>query len=176
MSKNGQTRPVIRYGSGPTLAGHAFVALTERGLCALTLVAPAGLAAALAEARHRFPDAEFVEDGQAVGQVLRQVDAFVRGEATAGDLALDLIGTPFQQRVWQALRDVPRGTTCSYTELARRAGVPHAIRAVAGACASNPVAVFVPCHRIVRRDGGLGGYGGGLARKRELLRYENVPV
>jgi AraC family transcriptional regulator of adaptative response/methylated-DNA-[protein]-cysteine methyltransferase len=165
-------KQIIRYGSGPTAAGHAFAAVTDRGLCVLQLVAPRRVAAALAEMRLRFPRAELRTDPQATAALFRQLGEILAGSRTDLDVALDLHGTPFQQRVWRALREVPRGTTCSYTELARRLGAPRSVRAVAHACARNPVAVLVPCHRILRHDGRLGGYRWGLPRKRELLRRE----
>ena len=88
------------------------------------------------------------------------------------DLPLDVRGTAFQQRVWQALREIPAGETVSYAEIARRIGAPNAVRAVAGACAANPLAVAIPCHRVVRNDGGLSGYRWGVERKRALLDRE----
>ena len=88
------------------------------------------------------------------------------------DLPLDVRGTAFQQRVWQALRAIPPGSTASYAEIARRIGAPAAVRAVAGACAANPLAVAIPCHRVVRTDGGLSGYRWGIERKRALLERE----
>jgi len=88
------------------------------------------------------------------------------------DLPLDVRGTAFQQRVWDALRAIPAGVTVSYTELAQRIGSPNAVRAVAGACAANPVAVAIPCHRVVRNDGGLSGYRWGIERKRTLIDRE----
>src|SRR3954463_12992746 len=95
--------------------------------------------------------------------------------ATTGnlDLPLDVRGTAFQQRVWEALRKIPPGTTTSYTEIAKRIGAPTAVRAVARACASNVIAVAIPCHRVVRTDGALSGYRWGVERKRELLKLES---
>ena len=87
-------------------------------------------------------------------------------------LPLDVRGTAFQERVWQALSRIPPGETANYTELARRIGAPRSVRAVAGACAANPLAVAIPCHRVVRRDGGLSGYRWGVERKRALLERE----
>jgi AraC family transcriptional regulator of adaptative response/methylated-DNA-[protein]-cysteine methyltransferase len=92
----------------------------------------------------------------------------------AKEPTLDLIGTPFQQRVWSALREIPLGQTATYSQIAERVGAPKAVRAVGLACGANPVAVFVPCHRVIRSDGTLGGYRGGLARKRKLLEYEGA--
>ena len=101
-----------------------------------------------------------------------QVIGFVETPKLGLDLPLDIRGTAFQQRVWQALRDIPPGTTASYSEIARRIGAPQAVRAVAGACAANALAVAIPCHRVVRNDGALSGYRWGVSRKRALLKKE----
>ncbi len=164
---------LIRYAIAGTACGTVFVAATARGVCVLQIIEPAAVAAALEEVRQLFPRCEIVEDGRALDGVYRQIEALIGG---VGDpkVPLDLRGTAFQRKVWDALRQVPRGATATYTELAERAGVPKAVRAVASACARNPVSLFVPCHRIVRRDGGLGGYRWGLERKRDLLRREQV--
>jgi AraC family transcriptional regulator of adaptative response/methylated-DNA-[protein]-cysteine methyltransferase len=100
------------------------------------------------------------------------VVGFVDAPATGLDLPLDIRGTAFQQRVWQALRNVPAGSTASYTEIAQRIGSPQAVRAVAGACAANALAVAIPCHRVVKNDGALSGYRWGVERKRALLARE----
>jgi AraC family transcriptional regulator of adaptative response/methylated-DNA-[protein]-cysteine methyltransferase len=100
------------------------------------------------------------------------VIGFVEAPAIGLDLPLDVRGTAFQQRVWQALREIPAGATVSYSEIARRVGSPRAVRAVAGACAANMLAVAIPCHRVVRNDGGLSGYRWGVERKRALLDRE----
>jgi O-6-methylguanine DNA methyltransferase len=133
-------------------------------------------AAAVAKLRQNFAAAALVEDQPAVQPLLRQVCEFLEGRREAKDIALDLLGTPFQKHVWKTMLRVPRGTTWSYSELARRAGRPKAVRAVASACARNLVGLIVPCHRIVRLDGTLGGYGGGEACKRALLRLEQADV
>jgi AraC family transcriptional regulator of adaptative response/methylated-DNA-[protein]-cysteine methyltransferase len=172
MGTNGTLQQVIRYGSGPTAVGPVFVARTERGVCMLRLVA--GRERPLDELRRHFPRAELVQDQEAVKQALRKVDEFLAGKRAEGSIPLDLHGTPFQRRVWKVMQQVPRGQTCSYRELARRAGKPRAVRAVANACASNPVALLVPCHRIVRSDGGLGGYYWGLKKKKQLLRLDRA--
>jgi AraC family transcriptional regulator, regulatory protein of adaptative response / methylated-DNA-[protein]-cysteine methyltransferase len=162
---------LVRYAFADTPCGPVFVAATERGVCMLQLIGRNEVAAALAEVRQLIPGCEPVEDARALDGVYRQIEALVEGRQRAS-VPLDLRGTPFQQRVWHVLRQVPRGETATYTQLAERAGVPRAVRAVASACARNPVSLFVPCHRIVRRDGGLGGYRWGLERKRELLARE----
>jgi AraC family transcriptional regulator of adaptative response/methylated-DNA-[protein]-cysteine methyltransferase len=92
------------------------------------------------------------------------------------DLPLDVRGTAFQQRVWQTLRDIPTGQTVSYSEIARKIGTPKAVRAVAGACAANNIALAIPCHRVVRNDGSISGYAWGIERKRALIEREAVPL
>jgi AraC family transcriptional regulator, regulatory protein of adaptative response / methylated-DNA-[protein]-cysteine methyltransferase len=164
--------PVIRYGSGPTRVGPTFVALSERGLCTLKLLVHEDFRSALAGLRRLFPTALLREEPKAAAGVLRQVDEVLAGERPATDIPLDLQGTPFQKHVWRVMQQIPRGKTCSYSDLAKRAGRPKAVRAVGSACARNPVALLVPCHRVLHRGGGLGGYGGGLDCKRELLRIE----
>jgi AraC family transcriptional regulator of adaptative response/methylated-DNA-[protein]-cysteine methyltransferase len=165
----------IRYACRPTKHGHVFAATTERGVCMLHIIDPKRRGAALAELRRRHPNAALVEDQAALAEVFSYVDAFADGNG-GSEPALDLHGTPFQQKVWRVLRGIPAGTTATYSELARRAGVPRAVRAVASACARNPVCLFVPCHRIVRLGGGLGGYGGagGVELKRRLLELEGA--
>src|SRR5205085_11562802 len=146
--KNGTGPPVIRYGSGPTPVGPVLVGFTQRGLCALQLMADGDLPAAVAELRHKYPRAELVADARAAESLLWQVCAVLEGTQEASAVPLDMQGTPFQQRVWKALLQVPRGTTWSYSQLARKAGHPRAVRAVASCCARNPIGLIVPCHRI----------------------------
>jgi AraC family transcriptional regulator, regulatory protein of adaptative response / methylated-DNA-[protein]-cysteine methyltransferase len=167
------TTTMIQYAWRSTQLGPVFAAQTERGLCMLHLVGQKSHAASMAELRRRYPEAVIQEDEAALEEVFRNVDAWSQGD-DCSNLALDLQGTPFQQKVWRALRRVEAGKTVSYSELARRAGAPRAVRAAASACARNPVALFVPCHRIVRRDGGLGGYAGGIEHKRRLLELEGA--
>jgi AraC family transcriptional regulator of adaptative response/methylated-DNA-[protein]-cysteine methyltransferase len=165
-----QSATTIRHGTGRTPIGDVFVALSERGVCALFLQDGKSTPQLLSDVRRSFPDAEFIEDRQAAQQVVRQVTAMLAGEKS--NIALDIGGTPFQQRVWKTMCRIPRGATWSYSELARKVGKPKAVRAVANACARNPIGILVPCHRIIRDDGSLGGYGWGLERKRALLRCE----
>ena len=122
--------------------------------------------------RSWLPEAEFVEDPQKLRPLLQQIDDVLTGTLPAACIPLDLIGTAFQKRVWRELLKVPWGQTLSYSELARRVGEPRAVRAVASACARNPLAMIVPCHRVLRKDGSLGGYFWGLAKKKRLLDRE----
>lgn len=160
----------IRFGVGQCNLGAILVAATPRGLCAVTLGDdPAQLAADL---EARFPRARLIPGDADFEQWMAKVIGFVEAPRTGLDLPLDLAGTAFQLRVWQALRAIPPGSTLSYTQLAERLGLPKAVRAVAGACAANPVAVAIPCHRVVRVGGALAGYRWGLERKRALLDRE----
>jgi AraC family transcriptional regulator of adaptative response/methylated-DNA-[protein]-cysteine methyltransferase len=120
----------------------------------------------------RFPQATLREGDSDFAELVARVVALVDAPGTGADLPLDLRGTAFQQRVWQALRGIPPGHTASYAEIAARIGTPTAARAVAQACAANPLAVAVPCHRVVRQNGDLAGYRWGVARKRALLARE----
>ena len=163
---------MIHYGKARTSMGSLWIAWTNKGVCKLTLADDTPETAMVKDLRRA--DAEVVEDSTAAGKLARQIDDVLRGELPAAKVPLDLHGTPFQQRVWKELLRVPRGKTISYSELARRAGKPKAVRAAASACARNPVALVVPCHRIIRRDGGLGGFGWGLDRKKRLLEMERV--
>jgi AraC family transcriptional regulator of adaptative response/methylated-DNA-[protein]-cysteine methyltransferase len=122
----------------------------------------------------RFPKARLIGADREFEQLVATVVGFVEAPAQALDLPLDVRGTAFQQRVWQALREIPSGSTASYAEIARRIGQPKAVRAVAQACASNGIAVAIPCHRVVRTDGALSGYRWGIERKRALLDREKA--
>lgn len=154
-----------------TELGNALIAATERGICAVAL--GKSKAELLAELKHEFPNATLnaVHEGEGhIAGKVRAVAAVLAGRATSVDV--ELIGTAFQHRVWQALMQLPKGQTRSYAELAAELNMPKAARAVARACASNRVAVLVPCHRIVRGDGSLGGYRWGLPLKQTLLQSE----
>ncbi|GEC97227.1 hypothetical protein ZRA01_33000 [Zoogloea ramigera] len=156
----------IRYAVGQCSLGALLVARSPAGLCAISLGDDAGALATSLLAAH--PQARPDTDGAA----LAQVAAFIDTPGSALALPLAPMGTAFQQRVWQALGQIAPGHTLSYTELAARIGAPRAVRAVAGACAANPLAVAIPCHRVLRRDGPLAGYRWGEARKRYLLDQE----
>ncbi len=155
----------------PTSFGLTLVATTQRGVRAVLF--GGSEAELLEELAARFSEAHERVDG-ARDRVARAVFRTLDGRATAESVPLDLAGTAFQKRVWRALCEIPAGTTVSYAELARRLGTPRAARAVGSACGKNHVAVLVPCHRVVREDGGLGGYRWGLPIKRALIERERV--
>ena len=160
----------IRFAIGQCSLGAILVAQSERGVCAILIGDdPDALARDLQD---RFPRAELIGGDAGFEQLVARVVGFVEMPALGLDLPLDVRGTAFQRRVWQALREIPAGSTASYTEIARRIGAPTAVRAVAGACAANALAVAIPCHRVVRNDGGLAGYRWGVERKRTLLERE----
>lgn len=159
----------IHYAIASSSLGWVLVAATERGICTIDF---ADEPAPLHERLHaRFSQAALTGD-PAFADWVAQVVAFVEVPQRGLDLPLDIQGTAFQQRVWSALRAIPVGTTASYTEIAQQIGSPTAARAVATACAANTLAVAVPCHRVVRGDGGLSGYRWGIERKRALLEQE----
>ena len=167
-----QQRSTYNYGSLSTPIGTFLVVASPKGLCALRLIEGRSMSALLDEVRRDFADADLVADDKAVGPLARKIEAVIAGRLAASAVPLDLRGTPFQKRVWQVLARVPWGETYSYSELARKVGNPKAVRAVASACARNPVTFVVPCHRIVRKGGGLGGYYWGSEMKRQLLERE----
>ncbi|TCS37070.1 AraC family transcriptional regulator of adaptative response/methylated-DNA-[protein]-cysteine methyltransferase [Paucimonas lemoignei] len=160
----------IRFAIGQCSLGAILVAQSPRGICAILLGDdPEEL---LRDLQDRFPRAEFIGGDANYEKVVATVVGFVEAPGIGLDLPLDIRGTAFQQRVWEALRTIPAGATATYTEIARRIGAPDAVRAVAGACAANPLAVAIPCHRVVRLDGSLSGYRWGIARKCALLERE----
>ena len=163
---------VIHFAVGECSLGSILVAATSKGVCRIEFGDdPDALVRGLQD---RFPKAKLVGCDPAFEQTVAHVVGFIEAATQSFDLPLDLRGTAFQQRVWTAIRDIPRGATASYGELAKRIGHPTATRAVAQACAANPVAVAIPCHRVVRRDGGLSGYRWGAERKQALLRREGA--
>lgn len=160
----------IRFGIGACSLGAILVAATEAGVCAILLGdAPEPL---LHDFQDRFPAAEIEGGDPAFEGWMARVIGLVEAPGSGLDLPLDIRGTAFQQRVWTALRKIPVGSTATYAEIARAIGLPTATRAVAQACGANPVAVAIPCHRVVRSDGALSGYRWGVARKRALLDRE----
>ncbi len=162
----------IRFASAPTSLGFVTVAATARGLCSIEL----GDAREALEARlrDRFPRADLTEAGPDFADDLHRVVALVEGPGLGIDLPLDIRGTAFQRQVWDALRAIPPGSTATYAGVARAIGRPTAARAVARAVGSNDLAVAIPCHRVVRGDGALGGYRWGVDRKRALLDVEGA--
>jgi AraC family transcriptional regulator, regulatory protein of adaptative response / methylated-DNA-[protein]-cysteine methyltransferase len=160
----------IRFAIGQCSLGAILVATTEKGVCAISLGDdPSAL---LRDLQDRFPKAQLTGGDQDFERLVAKVVGFIEAPALGLDLPLDVRGTAFQQRVWQALREIPAGETASYTEIARRVRRPKAVRAVGAACAANAIAVAIPCHRVVRNDGALAGYRWGIERKRSLLARE----
>ncbi len=162
----------IRFAVGACTLGAVLVAATDKGVCAIFLGDDPELL--VHELEGRFPNARLRGGDADFEGLVARVAGLVETPARVIDLPLDLRGTHFQLRVWQALRAIPSGQTLSYSELARRIGAPKAVRAVAGACAANAVAVAIPCHRVVRTDGSLSGYRWGVERKRALLARERA--
>jgi len=164
----------VFYTIVPCALGFVLVAMTSRGVHRVVLGDdPIVLEAALRDA---LPAAQVVRDDAALGDMSASMVALASGAALSHALPLDVRGTAFQQRVWRELQRIPRGETITYAELAARIGSPTAVRAVGTACGANPVALVVPCHRVVRADGTLGGYAWGLDRKVSLLRVEQLPT
>jgi AraC family transcriptional regulator of adaptative response/methylated-DNA-[protein]-cysteine methyltransferase len=160
----------IRFGTAASALGSLLVAATERGICAVSIGDDdSALEAAL---RAEFPRAIVERDDEAVRDGIDAVLGYLQHRSAIATLPLDLGGTPFQQDVWRALRAIPRGQRRTYAQVAADIGKPGAARAVASACAANPAALVIPCHRVVRGDGGLGGYHWGVERKRALLDEE----
>jgi AraC family transcriptional regulator, regulatory protein of adaptative response / methylated-DNA-[protein]-cysteine methyltransferase len=160
----------IRFAIGECSLGSILVAASERGVCAILMGDdPDELARDLQD---RFPRANLIGGDAEFEQLVSKVVGFVEAPGLGLDLPLDVRGTAFQQRVWQALREIPAGETVSYADIANRIGSPKSVRAVAQACAANVLAVAIPCHRVVRNDGGLSGYRWGVERKRALLEKE----
>ncbi len=160
----------IRYADAATPLGHVIVAATDKGICRIAF---GDSARALSESLHAdFANARCVEDAAGLAPFVAQIDAYLHGRSERIELPLDLSATAFQQRVWDALQRIPYGETRSYTEIAETVGSPRAVRAVASACASNPVALAIPCHRVVQKGGSLAGYRWGLERKAALIDAE----
>jgi AraC family transcriptional regulator of adaptative response/methylated-DNA-[protein]-cysteine methyltransferase len=166
----GGARAEIRFAVGECSLGSILVAQSERGVCAILLGDdPEAL---VRDLENRFPKATLIGGDAEFEKLVAQVIGFVEAPRLGLNLPLDVRGTAFQQRVWHALRAIPPGTSASYTEIAKWIGSPKSVRAVAQACAANSLAVAIPCHRVVRTDGGLSGYRWGVERKRALLERE----
>jgi AraC family transcriptional regulator of adaptative response/methylated-DNA-[protein]-cysteine methyltransferase len=172
-TKSASSRAKIRFAIGASTLGAVLVATSERGICAILL--GDGPGALERELRLRFPEAGLTAGGPELDRLAARVVALIDAPALGLDVPLDIGGTPFQRQVWQTLREIPAGATASYAEVAARIGAPASVRAVAAACAANALAVAIPCHRVVRSDGGLSGYRWGIERKRALLAREARP-
>lgn len=168
--RKGGAGMIIFYSAVPCPLGYLLVGATERGICKLSLGDCA--APLFADLRSEFSRAELIEDDEGLGFWVERVIAYLEGWQPDLDLPLDLRATAFQLKVWRELQAIPVGETRSYSEVAAAIGKPSASRAVANACARNPVALVIPCHRIIRADRGLGGYRWGIERKRALLAAE----
>jgi len=162
----------IRFAVAQCSLGAILVASTEKGVCAIALGDDPDLM--VRELQDRFSKADLIGGDAGFERLVAQVVALVQAPGLGLDLPLDVRGTTFQQRVWQALRAIPAGQTASYADIAARIGKPTATRAVARACAANTIAVAIPCHRVVRTDGSLSGYRWGVERKRALLEKEST--
>jgi len=160
----------IRFISGPSSLGVLRLAFSAKGLCALLI--GDDLATLERDLSRRFPGQHALQRDEGLMPALEQTLRHLEDPRTTLDLPLDLTGSVFQRRVWDALRQIPLGETASYLDIARQLDQPTAFRAVANACGANPLAVIVPCHRVLRQDGSLGGYRWGLERKRQLLDRE----
>lgn len=171
--RRGAAGVMIDYVIVDSALGRLLVGATPRGVCAIAL---GDDDAALEQSlREEYPRAELRPGEASVRDWVQAVVAYLRGDVRMLDVPVDVDGTAFQARVWKALRELPYGSTVSYSQLARAIGAPTATRAVARACATNRVALIIPCHRVVREDGGLGGYRWGIERKRKLLETEAAP-
>lgn len=169
--RSGGANSEIRFAIGECSLGSILVAATDRGVCAILLGDdPEQLAHDL---ERRFPRAKLIGADPDFEELVAKVVGLVEKPRTGTALPLDIRGTAFQQRVWQALREIPAGKTASYAQIASSLGIPRAVRAVAQACGANALAVAIPCHRVVRTDGGLSGYRWGVERKRALLARES---
>ncbi|SFU67845.1 AraC family transcriptional regulator, regulatory protein of adaptative response / methylated-DNA-[protein]-cysteine methyltransferase [Methylobacterium sp. 174MFSha1.1] len=170
--RRGGEGAAIRFAVGACSLGHVLVAATETGVCAILLGDDPD--ALLRDLQDRFPKAALTGGDHEFEAVVAQAVGLVEAPGRGTALPLDIGGTAFQQRVWQALRAIPPGRTATYAEVAQAIGAPAAARAVALACGANPIAVAIPCHRVVRQDGGLSGYRWGVDRKRALLDRERA--
>lgn len=166
----GGTGARISYAIVDCALGRLLVAATELGVCYVAF----GDSDSEVEGhlRREYPAAEIRRDESSIQDWTQTLLEHLDGSRSCLDVPVDIKGTEFQRRVWEALVNIPYGSTRSYSEVAQSIGQPHAVRAVGRACGANPVSIVVPCHRVVRKDGGLGGYGWGLERKRSLLERE----
>jgi AraC family transcriptional regulator of adaptative response/methylated-DNA-[protein]-cysteine methyltransferase len=161
---------IVEYTIGQTRPGQVLVARTRRGICAILF--GEDTYELVADLSKHLPQAVLMRDDAAMFAVTQQVTEFIEAPFALFDAPLDIGGTLLQQQVWQALREIPAGQTLSYSDMASRIGRPESVRAVAGACAGNAIAVAIPCHRAVRNDGAISGYRWSSDRKEQLLRLE----
>ena len=168
--RDGGLNAEIRFAVGQCSLGAILVAQSQRGICAILLGDDPDVL--VRELQDLFRKARLIGGDAGFEQLVAQVVGFIEAPAVGLNLPLDVRGTAFQERVWQALREIPAGATVSYAQVAARIGSPKAMRAVAQACGANHIAVAIPCHRVVRRDGDISGYRWGVERKRELLKRE----
>lgn len=162
----------IQFTIGTSSLGAVLVAQSAKGICAVLF--GDDRRALSRDLQRRFPGATLTDGDAPLGELAAEVIAFMESPPRGLDVPLDMRGTQFQRKVWQALREIPVGSTVSYSDIANRIGAPTAARAVAEACAANPLAVVVPCHRVIKKDGTASGYRWGAERKRALLAKEAV--
>ena len=172
--RRGGSGTIIRFAVGQCSLGSILVAASDKGVCAIFLGDDPD--ALTRELQDRFSRAHLIGGDKAFEQLVAKVVGLVENPRQGVLLPLDIQGTAFQQKVWKALTEIPLGQTATYAEIAQRIGQPAAVRAVAGACAANKIAVAIPCHRVIRTDGSLSGYRWGVARKRALLQKEKVSM
>lgn len=163
---------VLRFSMGTSSLGAVLVAESEKGVAAILIGDDPEVL--VHDLERQFPKSELIGSDKAVERRVRLVIGLIENPAHDLDVPLDIRGTAFQQKVWAALRKIPPGTTASYSEIARTIGRPQSVRAVAGACAANAIAVAIPCHRVVRSNGDLSGYRWGIERKEALLARETA--
>lgn len=171
--QDGKTISII-YAIAPCPLGYLLVAMTEKGICAVKL----GDEAEKLEhtLNQEFQQAHIIRDDKSHKDWIQSILDLIAGDETHLDLPIDIRGTAFQKQVWQALQKIPYGETSTYADIASDISKPHAVRAVGNACGSNPIAVIVPCHRVLRSDSGLGGYHWGIERKQKLLLQERIEI
>jgi AraC family transcriptional regulator of adaptative response/methylated-DNA-[protein]-cysteine methyltransferase len=170
--RKGGANEEIRFAIGQTSLGAILVASSKKGVAAILLGNDPDVL--LRQLQDRFMNAKLIGADEKYEALVARVVGFVESPRIGFDLPLDVRGTAFQRRVWQALQEIPVGQTISYAKIAQRIGSPNAVRAVAGACAANNLAVAIPCHRVVRNDGALSGYAWGVERKKALLDRERA--
>jgi AraC family transcriptional regulator of adaptative response/methylated-DNA-[protein]-cysteine methyltransferase len=168
--RSGGPSTTIHFAVGQCSLGAILVAQTEKGVCAIEIGDDPDVL--VRDLQDRFPRANLIGDRESYADLVAKVVGFIDNPDLGLDLPLDLQGTAFQKRVWNALRQIPPGSTITYTELAARIGTPKAVRAVARACAANRIAIAIPCHRVIRTDGSLSGYRWGVERKSALVQKE----